>query len=55
MELYNNFLQKLLITSFNKDPLLLDGIDNWICGFINGEGSFSISNKGILVFHIEQI
>ena len=29
-------------------------LDNWISGFINGEGSFSIHSKGHLVFYIEQ-
>jgi len=29
--------------------------DNWMSGFINGEGSFVIHSKGYLVFYIEQI
>lgn len=29
-------------------------LDNWISGFINGEGSFSIHSKGHLVFYVEQ-
>jgi hypothetical protein len=34
------------------DPIALD---NWMSGFINGEGTFFIHNDGYLVFYIEQI
>jgi len=27
--------------------------DNWILGFINGEGFFNLHNRGHLVFYIE--
>lgn len=47
--------QKFILTSYSKvpsnDPIF---IDNWISGFINGEGSFFISPKGKLIFYIEQ-
>lgn len=35
-------------------PLISGGIDNWILGFINGEGSFVISPKNTFIFYIEQ-
>jgi hypothetical protein len=34
-------------------PATIEGLDNWISGFINGEGSFSILAKGIFVFCLE--
>lgn len=36
------------------DSLFPSYFDNWISGFINGEGSFYITSKGELRFTIEQ-
>lgn len=35
-------------------PLISDSIDNWIVGFINGEGSFKFRSPNTFVFYIEQ-
>ena len=34
--------------------ILDNSLDNWICGFITGEGCFNITQKNVLVFYIEQ-
>jgi hypothetical protein len=46
-----NILVNYMETLYKNKELKLD---NWISGFINGEGSFSIHKKGHLVFYIEQ-
>ena len=55
--------QEFLTRRFDSDLSVLSNIestdkiafDNWMCGFINGEGSFHIHSDGYLVFYIEQI
>lgn len=37
-----------------NSSLISSGIDNWISGFINGEGSFVIRTNNTFIFYIEQ-
>jgi len=36
-----------------SDPFPIDGFDNWLSGFINGECSFSIRAYGECCFYFE--
>ena len=56
MRQLKNIKNWVILTSYSKVPNSNDPIfiDNWISGFINGEGSFFISPKGKLIFYIEQ-
>jgi len=58
IEKYQDFLTNSYVVNL---PILYDpyftnqiAFDNWISGFINGEGSFVINSKGNLIFYIEQ-
>jgi len=37
-----------------QDPLFIRFLDNWISGFINGEGRFNLVNNKRFRFYIEQ-
>lgn len=51
--------KKILYSKYNTSPILDNyytegtAFDNWILGFINGEGCFHFSKRGHLVFYIE--
>jgi hypothetical protein len=55
MEDYKEFLNSEYVLSPVLESFYKEGtaFDNWILGFINGEGCFHIHNKGHLVFYIE--
>ena len=55
MEEYKEFLNSKQELSPVLDNYFVEGtaFDNWIIGFINGEGCFNLHNKGHLVFYIE--
>jgi len=62
---YQQFLNTSYVKKLESVPLVHNTdthmcvfnktFDNWMSGFINGEGSFSIGRNGNLMFHIEQI
>jgi DNA-binding transcriptional regulator WhiA len=59
LEKYQEFIKTSYLETNNKDTYSINekdnnDLDNWISGFINGEGSFAIHKKGHLVFYIEQ-
>ena len=52
---YKQFLKTSYTTDLSNFNLLdCEYFDNWMSGFINGEGSFSIKSNGKKIFHIEQ-
>jgi len=57
LEEYNKFLETMLETPVSEinEKYFTSGtaFQNWILGFINGEGSFYINPRGYLVFSIE--
>ena len=55
LEEYNNFLLKSYAEDNISDLYFTSGtaFDNWILGFINGEGCFHVHKKGHLLFTIE--
>jgi LAGLIDADG endonuclease len=53
-EIHQNSLLESEIIVKKKQTNLDNSLDNWICGFITGEGCFNIKNNNLLVFYIEQ-
>lgn len=49
----NTNYDKPIIEDLTKEYLNSLSFDNWIQGFINGEGSFHVHKKGYLTFYIE--
>jgi hypothetical protein len=54
LEDYNNFVKSNLIGSkLNNNYFSSKSFDNWIKGFVNGEGCFHIDNNSKQIFYIE--
>ena len=53
LEEYNNFLNTSYSKELEDSYFKSVAFDNWIVGFVNGEGCFHVHNRGHLIFYIE--